>query len=460
MQPPSPEESAAIRAITAWRFARSAPADFPFDTVVAAFHRVGRHHVAPGVLAALAGVREVLAAAPALDEDADLLDRFLDVALAKWDDRFANPTYLGLGLLPLPTEDLHGRGDTEVAGRDYDRLLVHLIADLMRFETGVADGTIDLSPELRPEPRTTAKRCRLGLQVAGPSVRRLGWGDLLEAADPVASARRLWTRVDADLSRLDRRRLQLTMLPVSLVHDEYQFIRVLQAFEATFALMAVQLNAAIHELTAGNPELAAALISAATATLHDAAPLFSLVGTMRVEAFQTFRVFTEGASAIQSRNYKLVEALCRRPDQSRLDSAAYHSVPEVRRRVLTGHQTLDEAYLAAREGHQFVPHSTAALEQAMTAFAATLRRWRRTHYRLAERMLGERTGTGYNEGAPYLKSVQTIPVFTPLATLDETDDQPALRVQDAPGDNPPSRGRCPFSEAISHVQALRPARLG
>ena len=138
------------------------------------------------------------------------------------------------------------------------------------------------------------------------------------------------------------------MLPVSLIHDEYQFIRVLQSFEVTFALIAVQLQTAVRALSDGESALAQECILAAERALHEAAPLWSLVATMRLEAFQTFREFTEGASAIQSRNYKLVESLCRRPDAARLDSAAYLSVPEVRQRVLAGQLTLDEAFQAAR----------------------------------------------------------------------------------------------------------------
>ena len=65
----------------------------------------------------------------------------------------------------------------------------------------------------------------------------------------------------------------------------------------------------------------------------------------------------------------------------------------------------------------------------MRRFAATLLRWRRTHYRIAVRMLGERTGTGYTEGAPYLKAVQTIPVFSSLANGEDAADAEARDVE-------------------------------
>jgi tryptophan 2,3-dioxygenase len=234
--------------------------------------------------------------------------------------------------------------------------------------------------------------------------------------------------------------LHVTVLPVSLIHDEYQFIRALQAFEATFALVAVQLQAAIQALAGGESNQALARIQAAETRLREAAPLFSLVATMQVQAFHTFREFTEGASAIQSRNYKLVESLCRLPDPSRLDSAAYHSVPEVRQRVLAGQLTLDEAFQAARAAGHLDARAGDDLEQQMRQFAATLLRWRRTHYGIAVRMLGERTGTGYTEGSPYLKQVQTIPVFLSLAQDPDDEVAPAPIVGAIP-----MRGRCPFA---------------
>jgi tryptophan 2,3-dioxygenase len=297
--------------------------------------------------------------------------------------------------------------------------------------------------------RTTAKRCRLVLQAAGPSARRQALSDGVDVTDPIAGARRLWTNLDADLSFAERRTLQLTMLPVSIIHDEYQFIRILQAFEATFALVAVELSAAVRALADGGCDLAIQRIRAAETALLEAAPLFSLVATMQVEAFHAFRTYTEGASAIQSRNYKLVESLCRRPDPSRLDSAAYLSVPEVRQRVLADPVTLDDALAAARVNGQLNAHDLDNLEQAMRLFAATLRRWRRTHAQIAGRMLGDRSGTGYTAGVPYHQAVQTIPVFLSLPQeADAAGRDDADGNENAPGQPPDvsrARGRCPFA---------------
>jgi tryptophan 2,3-dioxygenase len=212
----------------------------------------------------------------------------------------------------------------------------------------------------------------------------------------------------------------------------------------------VQLHTAVRALTDGESALAQECILTAERALHEAAPLWSLVATMRLEAFQTFREFTEGASAIQSRNFKLVESLCRRPDPARLDSAACLSVPEVWQRVLAGQLTLDEAFQAARAG-RLRSGDVADLEQAMRQFAATLLRWRRAHYRIAVRMLGERSGTGYTEGAPYLKSVQAILVFSSVAMDEDGEDAEARDPEGAemaaaqPLNVIAARGRCPFA---------------
>jgi tryptophan 2,3-dioxygenase len=242
----------------------------------------------------------------------------------------------------------------------------------------------------------------------------------------VQAARQLCALVDRDLTQPERRMLRLSLLPVYLAHDEYLFIRVLQLFETTFAVMAVQLQAAVREIRDGDWAAAASGLALATLVLRESAPLFSLLATMQVESFRQFRVYTEGASAIQSRNYKIVESLCRRPDEDRLESTAYQSVPEVRDRVLRGQPTLDQAFTDALARRRLSTTGRDALTTAMHELADTLLRWRQTHYRLAVRMLGERPGTGYTEGTPYLKAVRSIPVFRATdMTRQSGGDEPA-----------------------------------
>jgi tryptophan 2,3-dioxygenase len=190
------------------------------------------------------------------------------------------------------------------------------------------------------------------------------------------------------------------------------FIRALQSYETVFAQIGVELAAAIAALTHGEAALATAAIRAAEATLREASPLWSLVATMQPEAFLRFREYTDGASAIQSRSYKRLESLCRRPDAERLDSPAFRSVPEVRARVIAGQPSLDEALRGAIAAGRLGPDEHTALSAAMNDFEAAIAKWRKTHHSIAVRMLGERRGTGDTEGVAYLEQARRIPLFS------------------------------------------------
>ncbi|MET9625510.1 tryptophan 2,3-dioxygenase [Streptomyces sp. NPDC006464] len=407
-----------MRELTAWLDAPEAAA-FPYRPVLAEFHRVGKHFVADGLLASLAAARERLAELPpeaSVAPGRRLLDGFLDTALDKWDGRYDYPTYTALVLLAAPDA---GPG-TRV--RDHrDRLVAMLLADLLRFEREAAAGATGLFPELRPDASLVAKRYRLALRVALPALRRLGLDHPDPGAEPGEAARLLWETVSGALDEGERQVLRLSMLPVYVSHDEYLFVRVLQAFEATFALLVVRLRSSIAALDADDEAGAVRSLGVAESALAESAPLFSLLATMQAAAFQEFRQFTEGASAIQSRGYKLVESLCRTPDAERLHSHAYRSVPEVRAGVLDGQRTLDDAYRGYRARRGDGGDVRDGLTGAMAGFASALRRWRQTHYRLAVRMLGERSGTGYTEGTPYLSAVRRIPVFDSVPTASAPD---------------------------------------
>lgn len=413
------------RKITNW-LRHADPAEFPYEDVVTEYLRVGKHFVGDDVLKILACVRDQLDHPPAGgSRESDLLSRFLVTALDKWDGRYDYPTYIALDVLDLPSVD-SPPGPATVAPPAPDRLVLQLIADAVGFELAAADGRTQVLPELRPDARIVRKRHRLSLHAAAPVLARLGLDREVTAAEPVQAARQLCALVDRSLTGPERRVLRLSLLPVYVAHDEYLFIRVLQLFETTFAAMAVQLQAAVREIHAGDGTAAAAGLALATLLLRESAPVFSLLATMQVESFRQFRVYTEGASAIQSRNYKIVESLCRRPDGNRLESVAYRSVPEVRDRVLDGQLTLDQAFTEARARGRLSATGRDALTTAMQELADTLLRWRQTHYRLAVRMLGERPGTGYTEGTPYLKAVRSIPVFrTACGWKDSGGDEPA-----------------------------------
>ena len=400
-------------------------ARFPYQQVRSAYLRVGKHHVATELLDALARARVAAAGAQGDPEDRELLRAYFDIALDKADDRYDYPSYTGLSLLPMPnTEGGCDAAYADAAQVQWDRWLCWLMSDLLDFEVGVRKGEIELLPQLRPDDRIVAKRLHLGLRIMAPPLGRLGY----DAATQPASAETDEARVEElhgllapCLSEDSRLRLQLCMMPVYTAHDEYLFIRVLQMFEITFAAMAVQLDNATSAIVRGDLATVEARMACAGRLLDEAAPLFSLLATMQVESFRTFRTFTEGASAIQSRGYKMVESLCREPDAERLDSAAYLSVPEIRAAILSGRLTIEEAYRQLYLAGDLAPAQQEQLDRAIARLGAKVMRWKRTHYSIALRMLGtEQTGTGYTEGTPYLAAVNAIPIFRSAGSRDAT----------------------------------------
>ncbi|ADU09688.1 hypothetical protein ML5_4184 [Micromonospora sp. L5] len=370
---------------------------FPYDSVVDAYLYYGKHFIPETWTTPLRSARERL---PEVSGPRAYLADFLAVALDKVDGRYDYRTYLALPLLPIPdAESNAGPADQLLARRDHLHTL--LLTDLISFELRALDSTGAPLPQMRPDAMVVRKRVRHAVRAAAPALRRLSFA-LPAAGDPMALARRLTALTAIDRTAGDRLMLRTTMLPVERVHDEYLFIRVLQAFESTLALLAVDLTAAITAVDEERLPAAGARLSFAASLLRETAPLWSLLATMQPEAFHAFRVYTDGASAIQSRAYKLVESLCRIPDPQRLHSAAYLSVPDVYARVSNGQRSLDDALDAIRADHRALAQ-TPILADGMRQFAAAVRQWRRTHYRLAVRMLGtERPGTGATPGTPYL----------------------------------------------------------
>jgi tryptophan 2,3-dioxygenase len=378
------------------------PETFPLDEVIAQFRRVGKHFVSSTLLDELAAARR------ALPKNAETLKRFLDTALDKYDGRYDNPTYLALHDLPLPSTAGRCPVHTEQAERQRDRLIALLVSDLLRFEIDTLDEATDLLPEMRPDARIVTKRCALGLMVLRPAMERLGLDTDTGLPGSLEAARALCYRVSATRTPEETRMLAVTLLTVSTVHDENLFVRVLQCYETSFALVVVELQAAIVALMSRDTARAATALRAAERSMRDISPMFSLVATMRPEAFIAFREYTHGASAIQSRNYKIIESLCRLPDAERIAGPGYEAVPEVRARIAGGQLTVENALDATN----LPPDQLSDVTTAMTEFATAITDWRRMHHNLAARMLGVRRGTGYTEGVPYLARETTQPVFT------------------------------------------------
>lgn len=401
-----------------WRASPKA-STFPYVEVIAAFHEQGKHFVRTSLLTALDAVRPAIPTLDPAQGDRDRLELFLDVALDKFDETYEYPSYCALPLWPLPTNP-GATPDPDTIDIKRDRQLLALTADCLRFELDARKGRTALMPEMRPDDATYEKRVRMGLNSARYAIERLGLPVNYAEKDYETEAEKFCDIVQALLTPAELQALMLTMQPVYTVHDEYMFLRILQSFETNFAWMAVRLQSAIDAFDS-DPDQVAPLILDANRMYQETSKFFPVLATMQREAFQVFRDYTEGASAIQSRNYKLVESLCRAPDEDRRESLAYHSVPEVHARILKGQNNLDTALQAARAEARLSPETDAEIGLAMKAFAHTLQQWRQIHFRLAVKMLGEATpGTGATEGTPYLSAVRSVPVFKSISHGDLT----------------------------------------
>jgi hypothetical protein len=245
---------------------------------------------------------------------------YLNCVLDKHDDRYRYETYLALPVLkPL------------ISSRTA-RLQAVLVADAMRFELSALHGWHDQMPAARPSLDVVRKRLRKGVRFAEPG-QSLGYLlELAERPEEPENARLLLAALPVAPGQDATLRIAASVLPVDVLHDEYLFIRILQAAEATFVTLTRQLRAAIQGVRAPDADRTRAAVVAASQCIAQGGQLFSILATMSADSFRRFRQFTEGASAIQSEHYKRFELLCGVPSAQRLASAAFSNVPPVQKR--------------------------------------------------------------------------------------------------------------------------------
>ncbi|MFJ6940256.1 tryptophan 2,3-dioxygenase family protein [Streptomyces sp. NPDC101132] len=366
--------------------------------------RTGKHFLPLPVLRRLDALRSGHAT-----DRLPYLRTFLDCVLDKHDGRYANRTYLALPLLDMVLDDPEGPLDP-------NHMATLLIADVVRFEsrvreprgpdTGPAGGGADPDP---PGPDTTRKRLRHALRFVSDDLGGLDAGDVADLLPrPPATAAGRW--------------FDLTVQPVYVLHDEFFFIRALQAHEMLFTAVVAEVRAAITALRDGRPGAAARHVDRAAASVDRAAALFRLVATMRPDHFTGFRRYTQGASAIQSEQYKRFEVLCGLPSGERLCSAAFAGVPAVRAEAEdAAHDTVARAYLDLRRRTPVGHAERELLHAALARLEDRHQRWKATHRSLAARMLGDAPGSGYTDGVPYLTACLGNRLFRQLA------ERPAAR---------------------------------
>lgn len=399
-------------ALSVYSHADACDLDFPFAATTHYVQTVGKHLMAPEVLAGLYGVRAGLG--PGLK----LTRGYLDCILDKYDGRYRYDTYIALPvLLPAVSGDARRLTPTRLAGL--------LIADAVRFELSALHERHSVMPGSRPPVAVVRKRLRHAVRFAlqwayEPGEAAGGHGELLAWAEecerPVA-ADRLLTALPEPPHPDTALRIAASVLPVDRLHDEYLFIRVLQSHEAVFSVLVQHLQRAISHLQRRDAAAVCAEIGAASEMIRQAGSLFTILASMSADSFRIFRQLTEGASAIQSEQYKTLELLCGMPRAERLRSAAFDNVSNVQHNARRDPVTLTGIYRLARAQDWFGAAEQHAVDMALIGLEAAHQRWKTTHFRIAERMLGDARGSGYTAGVPYLKDVLDNRLFWAIPEL-------------------------------------------
>jgi tryptophan 2,3-dioxygenase len=409
IQPQTEEANTDVRAINQlnWWAKSKRPNTFPYTTVLSAYRNDGKHFASEKIRSKLKYIQRELE--DCTDQKYEDILMFLEVLLDKHDGYYDYQSYLALTLIDIPDEDT-----LVVEPRDpqqhLDRRMILLCADIAQFEIEAFAGVTNWLPKRPASQELMQIRCKRIIKALIPYLVRQKLEYLVDLENPVESATALCQVILSSTKSREKLFLQISNVPVYLVHDEYMFIRILQCFETVFAWVRAQLKLAVEIF---EKDIAAAIrcLDASRAYLHDAAPLFHVLSTLDKESFKEFRTFTEGASAIQSRSYKRVESLCATPTDSRLNSIAYMSVPEVREHVLAGQATIDDLRRKVEMDGTVDSGFMRDMSAAMSGFQDTLVRWRQSHYGIAVKMLGKSPGTGYTEGTPYLNDTRNLSVF-------------------------------------------------
>jgi tryptophan 2,3-dioxygenase len=371
-----------VDAIDRWS-ASDAPDGLALAQLITAHIRaIGKHFLSVPILTRLSQIRREHGARDSF------LDAFLDGILDKFEGRYYNRTYLALPLLEKICDDPQ-------SGLDPEHVSALLMADIIRHETARAatESTSD-----RPDPKTLRKRVTHALRFVA-SWRDTDSNDVdrdLDLAEVLENLPVLPATRAADW-------FGVSVQPVYVAHDEYFFMRALQAHEMVFTTLATDIRAATTSLRGGHFADAVSHLEHANKVFARAAMLFRLVATMRPAHFHAFREFTQGASAIQSEQYKRFEIACGAPTVERLHSDAFTNVPAVQADAIAGHDNLSKAYLDARRDGAFAPDQWEILDTALTGLEAGHQRWKATHHSMAARMLGDAAGSGYTTGVPYLR---------------------------------------------------------
>jgi tryptophan 2,3-dioxygenase len=358
-----------------------------------------------------------------------ILRDFLTIALDKHLGHYDYKSYIALVLLVDDTQPIDGSLSTILERRV--QLLRLLLSDIAHFEASSLLGREVLTNDHQSQDAMIARLllCKRALtEVAQLRIEGVtsSTGDLAALSDMPGSVdqckdpqeiQRALAVADLNLHAMgwdDEAPLDLlllcSMLPVHTNHDEYLFIRILQAAETIFNAVVHGLKSVIFQVLDNELRAATTILRDLTALFQCSFSLFRLLRTMLPSNFRAFRQYTEGASAIQSPQYKTIEVLMGRPSSTRQASAAFQFTMPIRLLYERSALNIADAFLewskANHHGEDLeAMNDPLALEflQELNQFDRILLSWKRLHYTVAVTMLGTVRGTGGTDGVSYLR---------------------------------------------------------
>ncbi|PGT57963.1 hypothetical protein COD86_25355 [Bacillus cereus] len=207
--------------------------------------------------------------------------------------------------------------------------------------------------------------------------------------------------------------LKVSMMPVWTVHDEYVFIRTLQGFEMLFSIVIKGFLNCQDYIRNGSFSDAEIVMKSLAEVFQGNISIIRILMTMDKENFSAFRIYTEGASAIQSEQFKMIELLAAHPKKERLNSPAFQVVPRLTHKYNLNEIVNFEEILKVHFEDEEVKWNEEfkGFLRSMNLFEKSYLLWKNMHYKIAIKMLGSQRGTGDTLGTPYLKMYVEAPLF-------------------------------------------------
>ncbi|GAA1310096.1 hypothetical protein [Saccharothrix xinjiangensis] len=376
----------ARRAMSRWHERGATAEAFPYAETVAHFRVTGRA-AADGALVAL-----LRASYDSLPVKPSLLRAWLPSTFDQDDGDYHS--YVCTGVLAWVV----GRAAPDGRRRVLDELVVATAADLLRIEAEALAATPDRAHEVRTR---AAVRVLAACGVMMPALmsEQMAASASAKAVDERSGSIQRTARSLAGtvLDRVPgplREAVEVTLLPMTRLHDEQMFIRCIQIFEGVYEQVVTSLRRARVALVSGDAESARDELDSATARVRTTPAVFRVLTTMPVDVFAVIRGYTAGRSAVQSTAYRAVERLA--ASSARVGAAGAPASDG-------DEPSLQEAYLAL-DRPSGVAHSMACLDDAWN-------RMKRTHWGLTLKIIGRVPGTGGTSGADYLRQALDQPLF-------------------------------------------------